>query len=168
MVLSEQLLECFPRQRVPGDCVSDGGEDPVEFAQHGPPVTELARYLLKVVQRYLPQIVDGYIKKLIFFFSLQKRKAVEVEEYCRTSAILYGRRETKCTSSSFLEMLFHRINEASHTKVLRSKSTFGPRCPFSFFMTNHLTHQEYKKLMILWSVLIKLFLSVIGFQSTDF
>ena len=49
-VLSEQLLEGVPGQRVPGDRVCDRSEDPIKLAQHGPSVPKLTGNLLKLIK----------------------------------------------------------------------------------------------------------------------
>lgn len=43
-VLAEQPLEQLLWEDVPGDGVRDGREDPVQLAQHRPPVGHLARH----------------------------------------------------------------------------------------------------------------------------
>ena len=48
--MSEQLLEGVSRKGVPGNGVRDGREDPVEFPQHGSPVSELAGDFLQLVE----------------------------------------------------------------------------------------------------------------------
>ena len=46
-VLAEELLEELGVENVPSDGVGYGGEDPVEFAEHGASVVGLARYILE-------------------------------------------------------------------------------------------------------------------------
>lgn len=50
-VLSEELLEEIGRQHVPGDGVSDGREDPVEFAERRLAVVKATRNLLDRLER---------------------------------------------------------------------------------------------------------------------
>ena len=49
-ILPEKLLEGVPGQRVPGDCVRDRSEDPVQLTQHGPSVPKLTGNLLKLIK----------------------------------------------------------------------------------------------------------------------
>lgn len=51
--LAEEPLEQIPRQTVPGDGVRDGGEDPVELAEHRASVVQLAGNLVDQFQRHL-------------------------------------------------------------------------------------------------------------------
>ena len=44
--LAKEALEAGAAEDVPGDGVGDGGEDPVEFADDGPPVSQPSRNLL--------------------------------------------------------------------------------------------------------------------------
>ena len=40
-VLSEQFVKEIPRKRIPGDRIRDGGEYPIQLAEHRPPIAHL-------------------------------------------------------------------------------------------------------------------------------